>query len=177
MKRRMIFLALMLTMVVSGSTGQDGKKYFKAGNEFMASMKYEMAVVQFTSAITEEPTNADYHAARALAFEKQGKLQEAYDDYRNADFFKPKDATIHINLGRVCNSLEKYEESLSYLNRASAMDIWNKQVYPEKVIALMGLEMWDQALGVSDTAIKVKDDARNYYLRGLIYVNLRNDPL
>ena len=173
----MFILALMLTIALSGSTGQDGKKYFKAGTEFMASMKYEEAIVQFSSAIELEPLNSDYYTARAMAYEKTGRLKEAYSDYDKTLFFKPGDVDGYINLGRVCNGLGKYDEALSLLNRASARETWNKQVYPEKVIALMGLEKWDQALGVSDSAVKVKDDARTFYLRGMIYVNLNNDPL
>ena len=45
--------------------GQNGKKYFKAGNEFVDNLKYEDAIVQFTSAIGLEPSNSDYYIARA----------------------------------------------------------------------------------------------------------------
>jgi hypothetical protein len=31
------------------------------------------------------------------------------------------------------------------------------------------MEQWDRALGASDTALQMRDDAVNYYYQGIIY--------
>jgi tetratricopeptide (TPR) repeat protein len=177
MKKRMFLLSVLIALLTVSSFGQNGKKFFKAGNEFVENMKYEDAVVQFTSAIGIEPSNAEYYFARGNAYEKIKKYNEAYADYEKAIVFKPKDAASVISLGRVCNTTGKYTEALALLNRASGLDKRNSQIYPEKVITLIGLEKYDQALKVSDTAVLIKDEPMNFYYRGIIYVKLNNDIL
>jgi hypothetical protein len=44
--------------------GQNAKKSYKAGMEFVENMKYEDAIIQFTNAISLEPSNPDYFYAR-----------------------------------------------------------------------------------------------------------------
>jgi len=177
MKWKIFSTVLLAFIAMSVVSGQSGKKYFKAGNQFLNSNKYDDAIVQFTNAIGAEPTNADYYAARGSAYELTGKLNEAFADFEKALIFKPKDVPSLINMGRICNKLGKYEDALGYLNRAKALDKMNKTLYPEKVIALMGLEKYDQALKACDTALLIKETAQNLYYRGKIFVKLNNDIL
>jgi tetratricopeptide (TPR) repeat protein len=177
MKKRVFYLAAIFVLTTLSVFGQSGKKFFKAGNEFVDKKKFEDAIVQFTNAIGLEPSNAEYYYSRGSSYETIKKFNEAYADYEKALVFKPKEVTYVISQGRVCNSLGKYDEALALLNRASAMDKRNGSIYPQKVVTLMGLEKYDQALRVSDTAILIKDDAINHYYRGLDYVKLNNDIL
>ena len=155
--------------------GQKGKKFYKAGNEFSENMKYEDALVQFSSAIGVEPSNPDYYQARGKAYEKLGKYVEARTDFEKAIVFAPKDVNVLISMGSVCNKLQEYDKALQYLNRATGIDKRNPTAYPEKLISLIGLERYDQALRASDTAIIIKDTPMNYYYRGIIYSKLNNE--
>jgi tetratricopeptide (TPR) repeat protein len=175
MKKRILFLALLMALLSIASFGQNGKKFYKAGNEFVENQKWEDAVAQFTSAIGAEPSNADYYFARGKAYEALQKLTEAKADYEKAIVFEPKNVTALVSLGAVCNKLNNFPVALSFLNRASAIDKRNSSVYPEKVLTLIGLERYDQALRVSDTALIIKDTPVNYYWRGKVYVYLNND--
>jgi tetratricopeptide (TPR) repeat protein len=175
MKKRLFLLTAVIALLTVNTFGQNARKSFKAGNEFFDNMKYEDAIVQYTSAIGLEPSNEEYYAARGSAYEKVKKYKEAYADYEKAIVFKPKDVTSIVSLGRVCNNLGRYDEALVLLNRASGQDKRNSQVYPEKMITLINLEKFDQALKVSDSANLVKEEPMNYYYRGLIYIRLNND--
>jgi len=177
MKKRIFFFATILAFFTVCALGQNGKKYFKAGNEFVENKKYEDAVAQFTSAIGAEPSNADYYYARGLAYESLVKYKEARTDYEKAIVFAPKNVDALVRLGAVCNYMNNFVEALAYLNRASGIDKRNSKVYPEKVNTLIGLERFDQALRVSDTAIIIKDNPMNYFFRGIIYTKLNNDIL
>jgi len=177
MKKRIFFLATMMTLVAICSFGQSARKYYKAGTEFIENLKYDDAIAQFTSAIGLEPSNPDYYYARGQAYEKQSKYTEAKADYEKSMIFAPKDVDALISLGTVCNKMGNFEESLRLLNHASALDKRNSRVYPEKVIALTNLKRYDQALKVSDTAIIIKDTPMDYYWRGIIYRRLNNDIL
>jgi len=154
--------------------GQNGKKFFKAGNEFVANLKYEDAVTQFTSAIGAEPSNPDYYLARGKANEAINKNNEAKADFDKALVFAPKNVDALIRLGAVCNKTGDFDEALKALNRASALDKRNGAIYPEKVITLIGLQRYDMAIRVSDTAVLIKDTPMNYYYRGVIYSKLNN---
>ena len=177
MKKRVFLLTTIMALLTISVFGQSAKKYYKAGNEFVENQKYEDAVTQFTSAIGLEPSNSDYYSARANAYEKLNKYKEAYADYEKAVVFEPKEADYFVGLGRVCNKMNNFDEALVYLNRASRLDKRNSKVYPEKMITLIGLARYDQALKVSDSAIVVKDEPMNYYYRGISYVALNNDIL
>jgi tetratricopeptide (TPR) repeat protein len=175
MRKRIFLVAVVLTILAVNAFGQNAKKFFKAGNEFIDNMKYEDAIAQFTSAIGLEPSNAEYYSARAGVYEKVKKFKEAYADYEKARVFRPKDVSLIVSLGRVCNNMGKYDEALPLLNRASAIDKKNTRIYSEKVITLFGLGRYDQALKVSDTANNLKEEPINYYYRGKIYTSLNND--
>jgi tetratricopeptide (TPR) repeat protein len=176
MKKRAFLMAAILLVAVC-SFGQSAKKYYKAGTEFVEKQMYDDAIVQFTSAIGLEPSNPDYYTARGLAYEKQSKFTEAKADFEKTLVFAPKDVEALINLGAVCNKMGNYEEALKLLNHASANDRRNAKIYPEKVITLINLNKYGQALQASDTVIIIKDTPMDYYWRGIIYRKLENDAL
>jgi len=175
MKKRIFFMATIMALVTVCAFGQNARKNYKAGMELIENLKYEDAIVQFTSAIGLEPSNPDFYYARGQAYEKLLKYTEAKDDYEKAIVFAPKNVDAIISLGVICNKTGNFEEALKLLNRASGIDKRNSKVYPEKVITLIGLERYDQALKVSDTAIIIKDTPMDYYYRGIIYRKLNND--
>jgi tetratricopeptide (TPR) repeat protein len=175
MNKRMFFLVTMMAAFTICVYGQNGKKFFKAGNDFVESLKYEDAVVQYTSAIGIEPSNPDYYYARGMAYKSLVKYNEAKSDFEKALVFAPRSVDALIGLGAVCNKMGVFEEALKSLNRASSIDKRNGAIYPEKVITLIGLEKYDMALRVSDTAVLIKDTPMNYYYKGIIYTKLNND--
>jgi tetratricopeptide (TPR) repeat protein len=151
-------------------------KFYKAGNKFYETMKYEDAVSQFSSAIELEPSNPAFYYARGRAYEALGNNNEAKANFGKAIVFSPKYVDAYVKLGAVCNNLGQYNEALVYLNHATGLDKRNKAAYPEKVTTLLNLEKYDQALKSSDTAlILIKDDPKTYHQRGLIYSKLNND--
>jgi len=176
MEKRIFFLLTLMALATVLSFGQSGKKYFTAGMEFDKNMRYEDAVTQFNNAIGLEPSNAGYYYARGRSYESLKKNTEAGKDFERALVFTPKDVDAMISLGRVYNKMGKFGEALNLLNRASELEKRNPLVYPEKVISLIGLKMYDRALRASDTAIIIKrNNAMNYYYRGVIYVKLNNE--
>lgn len=168
-------MAITLALFSVCTFGQNAKKYYKAGTDFVAGLRYEDAIEQFTNAIGIEPSEPDYYIARGQAYKALKKYDEAKADFAKAVVFKPKDADVYVLMGEICNKMEDYEEALGFLNHASTLDKRNKNVYPEKVITLLGLEKYDQALKVSDTAIIITNSAMDYYYRGLIYARIGNE--
>jgi tetratricopeptide (TPR) repeat protein len=175
MKKRILFLAISMALLTISTYGQNGRKFYKAGSEFVENLKYGDAIVQFSNAIQAEPSNADYYYARGKAYEALFKNDEAKADFEKAIVFDPKNVDALISLGAICNRTGDFTRALGFLNRASRVDKRNSAVYPEKVLTLIGLERYDQALRVSDTALIIKDTPMNYYWRGIVYTKLNND--
>lgn len=175
MKKRVFLSAIMLVLLTFSVFGQKARTFYKAGNEFMDSQKYEDAVTQYTSAIGLEPSNTDYYFGRAKAYEKLNKYPEAFADYEKVTVFSPKDPDAYVGLGKVSNNMKKYKEALVYLNHATALVWRTAAIYPEKVKTLYNLAKYDQALKVTDTVSSLKDEPLNYYYRGLIYEAVNND--
>jgi|WetSurMetagenome_2_1015567.scaffolds.fasta_scaffold00107_32 tetratricopeptide (TPR) repeat protein len=175
MNKRNLFLIVVILASVC-AYGQSGKKFFKAGNKFFETMKYEDAIAQYSSAIVAEPSNPAYYFARGKAYEALYKNSDAKGDFEKTIVFSPKSVEANVRLGSVCNKLGLYKEALVYLNHATGMDKRNKDSYPEKVITLLNLAKYDQALRASDTAlILMKDDPTVFYWRGIVYNKLNND--
>lgn len=175
MKKRILFLAISMTLLTISTYGQNGRKFYKAGSEFVENLKYGDAIVQFSNAIQAEPSNADYYYVRGKAYEALFKNDEAKADFEKAIVFDPKNVDALISLGAICNRTGDFTRALGFLNRASRIDKRNSAVYSEKVLTLIGLERYDQALRVSDTALIIKDTPMNYYWRGIVYTKLNND--
>ena len=175
MNSKVILFSILLIVSEVFSFGQNGKRFYKAGQEFHDKMRYEDAIAQFSDAIAAEPSNPDYYCARGRSYVSLEKYDEAKADFEKALVFAPRNTGALIDLGATCNKIGKFPEALSHLNRASAIDKRNSAIYPEKVITLIGLEKYDQALRTSDTAILTKENPMNYYYRGIIYTKLNND--
>ncbi|TFH35612.1 MAG: tetratricopeptide repeat protein, partial [Bacteroidia bacterium] len=171
---RIILFVFFLTITLSGF-GQSASKFFKAGDTFMSNSMYEDAVEQFTNAIEMNPNDTKGYIMRAEAFQKAGRPEEAYDDIEKARIFDPKNPEILLLCGRICNDMGRYEEALDHLNYATSIAKREETLYPEKVRTLNALGQYDLALKVSDTALLYKEDALNYYQRGLAFEGLLND--
>ena len=161
--------------------GQSSRKYIKAGEEFVRNNMFDDAIDQFSRAIDEAPASAEGYVKRARAYELTGNYGLAYDDYKRAvisclmiqaSFIIWAGCATSLPLPRI--QLPKRErnifsEAVSVLQKAIKAEYRNGKLYTEKVVSLIGMELWDRALGTSDTALQMRDDAINYYYQGIIY--------
>ncbi len=176
MNKRIFLIITIIAIASLCAFSQKGKKFYKAGNKFFETMKYEDAVSQYSSAIGMEPSNPSFYFARGKAYEALYKNNEAKADFEKTTIFSPKYVDAYVKLGTICNKLGLYNDAIAYLIHATGLDRRNKAAYPEKVITLLNLAKYDQALKSSDTAlILIKDSPMAYYWRGIIYSNLNND--
>jgi tetratricopeptide (TPR) repeat protein len=187
MKRGFSVLVLVLFIAGTGIYGQSARKFIKAGEEFVRNEMFDDAIEQFSRAIEAAPASADGYVRRARVYELTGSYGLAYDDYHRAVNFVPDDTGILYSLGRMCNKLAEgenmtrdeknkyYNEAVAVLQHAIDGEYRNGKLYTEKVVSLIGLGLWDLALGAADTAIQMRDDAINYYYQGIIYQKMNDD--
>jgi tetratricopeptide (TPR) repeat protein len=167
-KNLCISFVLILVFLSTAVMGQNPKKFYKAGEDFIETANFNDAIAQFSKAIELDPDYVDAYIARANAYENLGKFEEASEDFSRALVFKPKEEDISYRLGVTYNKLNKYDEALVALNRATKLAKRNLPPYQEKVKTLLALEDYKFAIKVADTALLLKEDALNFYQHGLV---------
>jgi len=175
-KRRISMLVLLgLTILSTTVIAQNPRRFFKAGEDFMVTGNYEDAVDQFSKALELDPDYTNAYLARAEAFEKLGKLQDAYDDYNRAYVFLPKEEEVAYHLGKLSNELGEYGRAMVFLNQATDLSRKFLPAYQEKVKSLIELKDYQCAIKVCDTTLSLGNNAINYYYHGVVS-ELLNKP-
>ncbi len=97
-----------------------------AGNLYVNSGKFEVAVKKYTEAISQPglPSNvlAILHSNRAWAYLKIGNYYKAKDDAVGATLLNPSWWRGFSRLGHVYLSVDKYEKALANFEKAVALD-------------------------------------------------------
>ncbi len=70
-------IVLILVFLSTAVMGQNPKKFYKAGEEFIETANFEDAIAQFSKAIELDPDFVNAYVARANAYENVGKFEEA----------------------------------------------------------------------------------------------------
>jgi len=174
-RRLFLFILFGFTILSVNVLGQNPKKFYRAGEDFMTTKNYEDAIAQFTKAIELDPDYTKAYLARAEGFEQLGKIQEAYDDYNRTYVFIPKDEVVVYKLGQLSFQLEEYDKAMLFLNKATMMSRKLLPAYQEKVKTLIALEDYKNAIKVSDTTLSLDNNAINYYYHGVVS-ELLNSP-
>ncbi len=168
MKKYYIFLSVVLSFAFIGVSGQSAKQHYKTGEDFFENGKYDDAIDQYTRAIEIEPDYTKAYTQRALVYSLQKKYKEAADDYERALVFVTKDQELYYNAANMHFKIG--EDSLALDRISKALDL--KKGYLDainlKVLVLMDLKKYDEALKESKTALKYKESSENYYYFGLI---------
>jgi tetratricopeptide (TPR) repeat protein len=163
-----IFL-LCLPSIVSS---QNAKKYYKTGNEFISAGNYKDAIDQYTKAIDLQPDFANAYLARANAYEKINMLKEACDDYDRASTFLSNNTDVFYQSARLNYLLGEYQKAIEKADASILLKRTNPDGYVVKAKSLMALGRYEEAMETCNTALTLKETAENFYLRGLINVQL-----
>ncbi len=147
---------------------QNAKKYYKAGEVFLASENYPDAVDQFTKAIDLKPAFDKAYLARARAYEQLDLLEEAVQDYDRASTFLNKEHGIFYEAGRLYYQLGRYEQALNRLDKSIRVKKNYEPAYVIKSKVLISQERYEEALENCNIALSLKKTADNYYQRGLV---------
>ncbi|NOY38472.1 MAG: tetratricopeptide repeat protein [Chlorobi bacterium] len=179
MRNKVILTVLTLFLVAGMANGftQNARKYFKVGEDFVKTGKYQDALTQFSKAIEMDPDFSKAYLSRGKVYEQINQPEEALNDYNRALVFLPKDADTYYCTGRIYNQLGKYKEALDALNKATRLARRNVEAYQEKAKALISLEKYKKAIGAADTALLLQKDAVGYYLHGTANEHLGNFSL
>ena len=166
------FIFVLVLFIPSIVLSQNAKKYFKTGEEFVSAGNYKDAIEQFTKAIDLQPDFADAYIFRANAYEKLNMLKEAAEDYDRASTFLSNNTVVLYQAARLNYLLGEYQNAIEKADASIILKKTNPDAYVIKAKALMALGRYEEAMATCNTALTLKETAENFYLRGLINVEL-----
>lgn len=165
---------LILPSYLIHTQAQNPKKFYKTAEDFIENQKYSDAIDLLNKAIEIDPDYADAYLLRAQAFERINDLPQAAEDYKRAAVFITRDTEVFYHAGRVLYDIGRYEDALEMLNQALNLKERNLAALQVKVLVLMELEDYYNALKVAEQTFELKLTAQNYYYHGLVSEKLKN---
>ncbi len=176
MRKNVIYLSFVLSLISTGLFGQSAKQYLKAGDEFLKNNKYEDAIDQYTKAVQIEPDFDKGYTQRAFTYSQLSKFEEAAEDYDRASVFIPKDEENYYNAADMYYKTGNDQESLDRLNKSLDVKSNYIEAIQLKALVLLNLKKYDEALENAKNALRYKESAENYFIYGKVNESLGKWP-
>jgi len=84
----------ILTVFVQESSMKQVKEIIKAGHTLIAQRQYDDAIIEGKRAVTLNSSDPDAHFLLGIAYAKKNMLTEAYEEFKLAAAFAPKNSEI-----------------------------------------------------------------------------------
>jgi tetratricopeptide (TPR) repeat protein len=174
MKLKKIYLIIFLFAALF-TFSQSTKKIVKQAKKDFKAQKYQAAIDGYTQALKLKPNNFNYTTARALAFEKFAKPQEAIADYITAIKLKPKINRLYMKVADLSIGMENYTLSVQYLDALIAMDKKNIEALQKASFSYLKLKNFSVALDKANQALDVQRyNYVNHYYKALALDSLKD---
>ncbi len=164
----LLALSLFFLTFFTNVEAQNSKKFFKVGTEFLENNKYNDAIDQFTKAIESDPDFEKAYLSRAEAFEALKKYDSAVEDYEKLAIFDPKNELYFYKGAQMNFELKEYSLALVKLDRALELKRFYVEAMQLRVLTLIDLKRYNEALEQSKDALRFKESDVNYYNHGQI---------
>lgn len=158
-------------------------KHFDAlqflGAIYADQRQYKSAYILLTKAMELRPDFAQVYGNRSNVLREVGEFQLALADIEKAIELLGDnvDFAIFLNASAVCQGMNDYEQSLTYCDKAIAVDPSDPRGYINKGNALTELHKPDEAIEAFTRAIELKEDYRPYNNRARLYQDLQQMDL
>ena len=132
--------------------------YYKRGYCFVKARKLKFAIYDFTKAIelTENDTlKKNSYLNRGSAEYNLREFENAYLDYKKAYKIDSTDISVLINLGAVCDVVNKDDETLKYLLKAIEIDSLCSDAYVNIGFKYQELSQHEKAINFFNKAIEI----------------------
>jgi tetratricopeptide (TPR) repeat protein len=116
--------------------------------------------------------------ARALA--KQGKEQEAIEEWKKAIALNPEEDKAHNSLGLLLTQAGRFEEALTEFERTKTLNPEFRGIHSNTGVALTGLGRYEEAAREFETALQLEPDStetHNHYGRLLLQQGRMDDAI
>ncbi len=155
------------------SAKPDSTKASKQGVELINAGRYKEAINILTEAIRNEPSNPLFYYYRGMAFEKNGELDKALEDYQKAVELKPDFVLSLKKEGNVYAKKAEYEKAIELYEKSLQLGDEDTTTYYNFGVCLMNMGKNEEAKEVFEKLL-LRDDSYSdaYYQLGIIYISL-----
>ena len=142
------------------------------GLMYMGAGKFDLAIADYSAAITIEPREVAFYVNRGAAYGDRGDLDLAIADFNKALTLKPDEYMIYNNRGTVLFKKGEVARSLDDFSRAVALKpmeflgYYNRASVYETTGALdKAIDDYTKALALNPTIVAIYVDRGNLYLK------------
>lgn len=111
MKHYILFFSL-LTLINFTAFGQTAEDYYKKASDFYDKGDYNNAITNVNKALQTDSINVKYLLLKGNTFEKENKIQEAFDAYTVAIKSNPRDPYVYNQRGLLLMKIQETEYSI-----------------------------------------------------------------
>jgi tetratricopeptide (TPR) repeat protein/tRNA A-37 threonylcarbamoyl transferase component Bud32 len=138
--------------------------------------RHREALESFDRALEIDYTVPEAFLNRGVSLCRLGRDGEALTDYRVAGGLAPKSAPVWFNLGLWYAGKKKYEDALSYFDRAISCEESLVEAWIERTLIKLDLKLYDEALALAEKATKINGkNYRAWFVQG--YAMILKDSL
>lgn len=154
--RALVAALLILSTLACGKDPATAKvEHLKRGDDYAAAGKLPEAIVEYRTAIQNDPQFGEAYAKLADALSKSGNAQAAYTEYIRAADLLPTDVDAQIKAGAMLLLENEFEDARARADKALALNPGSVDGYLLKARALAGLKDLDAAISQVNAAMKI----------------------
>ena len=155
---------LAVALVAAGCrAGHSAKELVARGDSYAAQKKYEEAILDYRSALTQDPKLGVAHAHLAEAYLQNDAGNNALKEFLRAAELLPDDVDAQLKAGRLLLLAGRFEDARTLAEKALAKNPSSVEAQVLKGNATLGLKDIDAAIQDVNDAINLDPtDARSY---------------
>lgn len=162
-----------INLEIFSSRPTPSSKLSSEGSGLLNEGKYEEAIAKFTEAIAKDQANPILYYYRAAAFEKNGNLEKAIEDYQKSIEMKPDFILPFSRLGIVYAKQGNFEKAIENYRKATELGAKDATIFYNYGVCLMNLGHKEEAKVVLEKLISLDANYSDaYYQLGTIYLGL-----
>ena len=153
-----------------------GKKYFLEGLEYLQSLNFEAAVVQFKKSLAEVPDRVSTLVNLSSALIQMYKYQEAEETLKKLASLDQNIADLWLNFGLISRGQGNLERAIEHFDAALQIDPSMADAFLNKAFALLELNKYELAFTAINQSIKLnKNSAAALNCKGQILASLKRN--
>jgi tetratricopeptide (TPR) repeat protein len=162
------FVLLVAVAGCSKDPERAKREYLKSGNRYYSQKKYAEAIVQYRSALQQDPQFGDARYRLAEAYEQVGDVGAAYKEAVRAADLLPQRVDAQLKAAVYLLLTRQFEDAKTRADRAIALDPKNANAYIVRGNALAGLNDFKAGIRQLQEAITLEPSANAYVSLGML---------
>lgn len=164
---------------------RDQKNYlahFYLGKAYLADNKPELAIMEYrlvndNALFGEGIDEIDFRKEYSQLLMQFNQQQDALKNFLLLTKLEPKNADNYFQVGRIYESLNRYDLALGFMQKTVALDKRNAKAHAEIGLMLYRTKQFNEAKREIDTALKLSPDTySSYYYLGKILKDAKDLP-